>query len=745
MGADSHGEAGVRCGVRTAIAAIGVGFFLLAGGPAASQAAELLSIAKVKATSATLAGEVRAVRIRGVVNWRYPAGNAMFLQDDSDGMFAVCAAEPKQHCIPDDVVVGTEVEIEGVMAPSGFAPNIRFTSLRSLGQRPLPEPVVQDPARFFSGADDSRLIAVKGIVRGVYDEKHRWRLVAETDLRTFDVEIYKAAMPADFGETLDTLPDSVVRFVGVAATAYNPRGEFLWPRVCVSKSEWLTVIEPAKHEPFASPYVPIDALARYRPDPPTGHRIRTAGTVVHAVPGKSVFLQDRYCGTLVRTQSKDAVQPGDRVEAAGFVDRRGPVACLNDAVIRFIASGNTPYVIDIAPDEIIAVQDEAVRKGVMADPGDYEGCLVQFPAQLLEKKVSSEATTLFLLAGNTTVAAILDGDNPGFAKELAVGSDVSVTGIVQGLYEQAPTRFPLNRPSRFTLLLRSPADVRLVRAASWWTRQRLAIAAGGLAVLAVAAAGWAGILRREVRRQTAIAVEQETARREAAAEYEATLRERSRLAANLHDTILQTVTGIGFQLKAGIGSHEAAPGAQSLFDHVTLAHKMVDHATSQLRGTVWSLRSLPLDGSSFSEALTALVHRLGERQEAHIALSVSGHADDVPDIVAGNLLLVIQEAIHNAVMHAAPRQISVRVDCGGPGGRIAIEVHDDGSGFDPATRAGPSTGHFGLEGMRERMERLHGTLVVESRPGGGTTVRGSIADAAHANHLPDRAMGEAVR
>ena len=171
---------------------------------------------------------------------------------------------------------------------------------------------------------------------------------------------------------------------------------------------------------------------------------------------------------------------------------------------------------------------------------------------------------------------------------------------------------------------------------------------------------------------------------------------------------------------------------------------MIDHATSQLRGTVWSLRSLPLDGRSFSESLAAFVHRLGAGREARIGLSVGGAVDDVPDIVAGNLLLVIQEAVHNALMHGDPQEVAVRVNCG-PSGSVSVEIRDDGSGFDLPTRAGPSSGHFGLEGMRERMERLHGTLSVESRPGGGTTVRASIADRARVEDLPDRAMGEPVR
>jgi hypothetical protein len=124
--------------------------------------------------------------------------------------------------------------------PAGFAPNIVAEAVRPLGRRPLPQPIRQVPDRFFSGADNGALIEVTGVVRGVYEEPRQWRIVAETSLRTFEVEIRKALMPADFGSKLDNLADASVQFVGVAATAFNVRGEFLWPRLCLAKPEWLT-------------------------------------------------------------------------------------------------------------------------------------------------------------------------------------------------------------------------------------------------------------------------------------------------------------------------------------------------------------------------------------------------------------------------------------------------------------------------------------------------------------------------
>ena len=97
-------------------------------------------------------------------------------------------------------------------------------------------------------------------------------------------------------------------------------------------------------------------------------------------------------------------------------------------------------------------------------------------------------------------------------------------------------------------------------------------------------------------------------------------------------------------------------------------------------------------------------------------------ADTLPAFVAGNLLLVIQEALHNALHHAAPETVTVRVEADASGG-VAVDVRDDGRGFEMGSQAGPREGHFGLAGMRERVERLGGTWEIDTAPSQGTRIR----------------------
>jgi signal transduction histidine kinase len=98
----------------------------------------------------------------------------------------------------------------------------------------------------------------------------------------------------------------------------------------------------------------------------------------------------------------------------------------------------------------------------------------------------------------------------------------------------------------------------------------------------------------------------------------------------------------------------------------------------------------------------------------------------VPDFVAGNLLLVVQEAVHNALQHAHATAIDVVLSFDPAADTIDVTVRDDGKGFTPGMQAGPLQGHFGMQGMRERVERLGGTLRVESAPGRGTAIHAQV-------------------
>jgi signal transduction histidine kinase len=262
----------------------------------------------------------------------------------------------------------------------------------------------------------------------------------------------------------------------------------------------------------------------------------------------------------------------------------------------------------------------------------------------------------------------------------------------------------------------------VLRRPSWWTPRRLAIALGGLAAGLAAAVGWVVLLRREVARQAEkLAAERQT-RREAAVEYQATLRERSRLAANLHDTVLQTVTGIGYQLNVCSGALEQPQG--NVEEKLSVAEKMVGHAVQQLRGTVWALRTAAPSNRPLAEALAELAQQVQGGHEATIVVHSTGSAPQaVADFLAGNLLLIAQEAMLNALRHGAAGRIDVDLAFHTDPNRVELVVGDDGRGFEIGSQPGPRQGHFGIEGMRERAERLGGTLALETAPGAGTTVR----------------------
>jgi len=84
------------------------------------------------------------------------------------------------------------------------------------------------------------------------------------------------------------------------------------------------------------------------------------------------------------------------------------------------------------------------------------------------------------------------------------------------------------------------------------------------------------------------------------------------------------------------------------------------------------------------------------------------------------LLLITREAIRNAIYHGAPAGVAVRLTFGTS--FVRLDVQDDGCGFEPVSACLAAEGHFGILGMRERMEQLGGSLEVTSSPGKGTTV-----------------------
>ncbi|MFM9010762.1 MAG: ATP-binding protein, partial [Planctomycetota bacterium] len=686
----------------------------------------------------------RPVVVRGVVTLLEP----LVIQHGDDAIYldhTHLSVAPGQR--PRDVLaalpfeLGADIEVTGIVDPGGYAPWVVMHTIRRLGTEPLPEPVSLDIAQLFAGEGVGRRIRATGVVQAVLDHPKRWSLVFESASRRLNVTIPKTVMP----ELPVNLVDADVEVVGVGKTFRNTRGEFVAPGLYLARREDLRIVREPALGAFDLPITPLGSIARYRAKPLGGHRVRTSGIVSFATPS-TLFLQDDIGGVQVRLApaagTELVFEPGDRVEVAGFPDMASGVGAVEWAVARRISPGKPPPPLQIQPGYIVRVNDEHSQVGSVARPGSYDGCLIRCEGKLEAINTSSGGTLLTLTEDGTAFTARLADDDQTAPVPFVLGSDLEITGIVQA--ERRPPGEAENLRGSTTLsqvglLVRDRSDIRVVRLPPWWTPTRLAAVAGLLGALAAAAAVWVTFLRREVARQTARAIAEESARQQAALDYEITLRERNKLAGNLHDTALQTVTGIAFQLKVCETKERArtAPPGESHGDddvgrHLGVARKMVEHAADQLRGTVWSLRSLPNEGRSFSDALREMLERMEAGHDARVELRFDPRADHLPAYVAGNLILVMQEAVHNALHHAAPRRVVVSVAAAEAG--LTLEVRDDGRGFELGEQAGPRHGHFGVAGMRERVERLGGTFEIDSTPGGGTLVRVTVPTEQRTTH-----------
>ncbi|MCX7431737.1 MAG: sensor histidine kinase [Planctomycetia bacterium] len=667
------------------------------------------------------------VRTRGVVTLAVPDRFDFAVENDSAGIWVtalqVSDVEPWRS-LRQSLRPGDEVEVTGGLDRGGYAPRIVMQEMRLIGNRPLPEPQPADLARLFSGFDNCRRVELTGVVQGVRDRGREWGLVVSSAARRMLVRISKGTLLTSPEQCID----ATVRFTGVVGAVRNSRGEFLAPMLWVGLAEDMVIVNQPPSTAFAAPLVPLDRIARYRFDPNSGHRLQTEGTVTSVMEGRSFSIQQGLCGVRVQTVSSPPLKLGDRVQVAGFLDMSRQTAGISDAIVQVVGHEAVPAAQPISPQEISHINTEARRLGLIAQPSTYDGCLVTFPARLVEKKTAVPGVgQLVLSSGDATLSAIYEGDGFEPLRGLEPGSELMVTGVMQvemvgdeGLSSVASD--PIVK--QLSLLLRSPADVQVLRTPSWWTAGRLTVALSGLAAVLAGSLLWVGLLRRQVAATTERLASEMRRRRDAALEFDASLRERNRLAANLHDTLLQSLTGIDFQLgacRAGGQNNGEEPST-----HLDVAQKMVAHAAEELRGSVWALRTMPVAGRSFRESLETIATQTCHGHPEQIAVRVAGMPSDVPQFVAGNLLLVAQEALHNAVHHAGARQIEVVATGDAAAGSIDLTVRDDGRGFTPGSQLGPDQGHFGLSGMRERIERLGGTLSIDSQPGSGTTVRAVV-------------------
>jgi ligand-binding sensor domain-containing protein/signal transduction histidine kinase len=204
--------------------------------------------------------------------------------------------------------------------------------------------------------------------------------------------------------------------------------------------------------------------------------------------------------------------------------------------------------------------------------------------------------------------------------------------------------------------------------------------------------------------------------------FAAVLEERNRLAREMHDTLIQGCVGVSALLEAASSAQEVAPKiSNELLDR---ARNEVRTAVDEARLAVWNLRQSPGSGEDLVKAVSQLAYRTERETGIPVKFVSSG-----PPLAIGaegewSLLMIVREALQNAVRHAAPKNLSILLSfdrrC------LRVEIEDDGCGFDPSNIFSSNGRHYGLIGMRERVEKLRGEFLLSSSPGKGTELCLSI-------------------
>jgi ligand-binding sensor domain-containing protein/signal transduction histidine kinase len=223
--------------------------------------------------------------------------------------------------------------------------------------------------------------------------------------------------------------------------------------------------------------------------------------------------------------------------------------------------------------------------------------------------------------------------------------------------------------------------------------------------------------------------------RRIALQFNARLDERTRIARDLHDTLLQSFHGVMFRFQAA--RNMLPRRAEEAMEALDGALERTEQAIAEGRDAIHSLRSSTVATNELAQAVTALGaemsqemrHEPSSQDSARFHVVVEGPPQDLHPILRDEVYAIVREAVRNAFRHAQARNIEVEIRYSGSW--FQLRIRDDGKGIDPGIAAEGRAGHYGVPGMRERARRIGGKLDAWTGTGAGTEIElcipGSIA------------------
>jgi len=615
----------------------------------------------------------------------------------------------------DNWTTGHIVKVKGGLFPAanGMQTIGLVTGIQIIGKGDVRKPVDAAASDIACGMHDYSTVRLTGVAMACkpdeIDPHWSWLL-----LRTTSATAKISIRNADFSDSAKkSYIDALITVTGTALPSRGKR-RFADSRVFVPSPDSIVIVKPADADPFdKAPR--IRTFSYFRPRTVAElHRNRISGLVVANWDNGKFLLQTAGDEPLFVDMMSGTPPPerGSMVKAVGFITPNVSTLRMSEAIFKNadLPKLPMPEAIDITAEQLVfdTNGNRRVKIGLNGRLIRMQGKVQSVPDGM------SLSDRLHMLSGKLPISVYI-GNTP-LDRWPKTGDTIEVTGICHMSFLSISPHTDYSNIGGIEIIPGDGDGIKTISQRPWWTPARFTLVATMLLLLLSGSLIWNRVLKRLAERRGRALFRERIAHATA----ELRVAERTRLAIELHDSIAQSLTGVAFHVTAADKALKS--GKDTAIRHIDTATKILQHSRVDLRRCIWDLRNDALELDDFAEAIRRTAMPVLDDAEIDIDFRIPRKR--MSDSTAHTILSVIRELTSNSVRHGNSGKVLVSGKI--ENGRLIFSVKDNGSGFPAAEQNVQSTGHFGLDGITERIRRLNGTVTIGNLEGGGAAVTISI-------------------
>ena len=588
-------------------------------------------------------------------------------------------------------------------------------SLEVLSKHPPKLPRGITATQFLGGSYDHWPVIVKGFIRDSFRDEIDPRVVFFM-LVSGGETIYAVLTLEDEsdGDIFDKYVGAEVSIAGLCRTSAHGTRRQIGRFLKIENIDAISVLKPPSIDPFNVPEIRSPSPLRATEVSALGRR-RAIGRVIAVWHGDRLLIRTE-ANRIVGVELAKGPSPryGHMIEVAGLPETDLYNINLSRAIWRALPDDGFA---DESPTKTTATSLMFDHSGRLRINTGFHGRAIQLRGIVRSLPNGADGNSRLLMECDRCIVPIDTSANLEALQGICVGCDIEVSGTCVMEIDNWHSNSVFPHVKGFFVVVRTPGDIRIISRPSWWTTGRLLGIIGTLLAVLTGIFAWNLSLNSLAKRRGTELAEEKVARLSS----DMKVGERTRLAIELHDSLSQNLTGVSLEIATATKLAGKDPGGT--LSHLEIAAKSLKSCRDELRNCIWDLRNYALEERDMNDAVRRTLAPFVDGIELVVRFNVP--RERLADDTAHALLRIIRELVLNSIRHG--RAKTVRIAGCIEGDRLLFSVSDDGCGFDPGDHPGIRDGHFGLQGIRERINHFGGDMSVESEIGKGSKVSISLS------------------